>query len=104
MSGTYEEFLARLQEKSNSFADYLTDCNNANNEVKVKTEKLLKILQKLKKSTVKFCKICYARPPTHVLLPCGHAGFCENCAQRQMNRNKCGICRSPTDSMTRIFV
>ena len=105
MSGTYEELLVQLKDKADVFSEKLTECNNANNDVKTKTEKLLNTLQDLKnKHTTQYCKICYARPPTHALMPCGHAGFCENCCQRQVNRNKCGICRSAAESMVRIFV
>jgi hypothetical protein len=103
MHTNYEDVLTNLKKSADKFAQDLTDLNNQNNHVKESTEKLLDTIQKLVGDKT-CCKICYNRPPTHALQPCYHAGFCVHCAQRAMNRGRCDICRTPIESVVKIYM
>ena len=102
MSG-YEDILLKMKDKSDEFSTFLTDLNNLNNDVKTRTGSLLKKIDDLKGKNQKLCTVCYTRVPTHALQPCGHI-YCENCAQRGLNRNKCFTCRQPIQELFRIFI
>ena len=107
MTTNYEEVLANLKKTADKFSDKLTELNNQNNDVKQTTEKLLETMSTLKGSSAQtFCKICYnsSRPPNFALKPCYHASFCQNCAQRALNRGRCPICRSDIESFVKIFI
>jgi hypothetical protein len=60
--------------------------------------------QGLKKDTV--CVICFERDGDHVLLPCGHGGYCGACAHTlllQPHRSRlCPICRARLGSVAKI--
>ena len=103
MTSNYVETLNKIKLKADEFASVLTNINNLNNDLKERTEKLLKALGDIKHNKVT-CKICYSRPPTHCVLPCGHAGICEQCAQRALNRNRCFTCRANIGSAVKIYM
>ena len=51
------------------------------------------------------CSICMAAPREYALLPCGHAYFCETCANGFADEGaECPICRSRVTGAMRIFV
>ena len=51
------------------------------------------------------CTICFCvREKTFVIIPCGHATFCEHCSLRICNDTKrCPTCQTPTTGRLRIF-
>ena len=51
------------------------------------------------------CTICFCvREKTFVIIPCGHATFCEHCSIRICNDTKrCPTCQTPTEGRLRIF-
>ena len=51
------------------------------------------------------CTICFCvREKTFVIIPCGHATFCEHCSIRICNDTKrCPTCQTPTKERLRIF-
>uniref|UniRef100_A0A914D788 RING-type domain-containing protein n=1 Tax=Acrobeloides nanus TaxID=290746 RepID=A0A914D788_9BILA len=49
----------------------------------------------------KVCCICWDKRPETALFPCGHAKFCDLCAQQC---KKCPICRVNVESRKRIFM
>ena len=51
------------------------------------------------------CSICFCvREKTFVIIPCGHATFCEHCSLRICNDTKrCPTCQTPTTGRLRIF-
>ena len=51
------------------------------------------------------CSICFCvREKTFVIIPCGHATFCEHCSIRICNDTKrCPTCQTPTEGRLRIF-
>ena len=100
---SYEEILLKLKDKSDQFSNSLTELNNANNDLKNKTETILKKLSELKGRPVKTCSVCYTRECTHALVPCGHT-FDQNCATRALSRNRCFMCRGEVESILRVFV
>ena len=39
------------------------------------------------------CMVCMETPSTHMMFPCGHAGFCEACAEKcTSGRKGCPVC------------
>lgn len=53
------------------------------------------------------CFICYSQPPNAVLLECGHAGLCVDCAVHMMERRassyaNCPICRTRISTAMRL--
>ena len=99
----YDELLMKLKEKSEEFSAFLTEINNLNNDIKTRTDKLLHAIDQLKGKNHKLCTVCYSSIPTHALMPCGHI-YCEKCAQRGLNRNKCFTCRQNIQELFRIFI
>lgn len=56
------------------------------------------------------CVICLDRPRTHVLIPCGHAVLCEECANTLADSCsdrgedlRCPICKSICDHVQKLF-
>ena len=50
----------------------------------------------------KECIICLSRPRTHVVTPCGHMLYCEDCVQSCLERG-CAACRRRVESACRVF-
>ncbi|CAF3547724.1 unnamed protein product, partial [Rotaria sp. Silwood2] len=49
------------------------------------------------------CVICMAAKKDYTLVPCGHRGFCFDCATRmQQEYRLCPICRKGVDSILKI--
>ena len=86
----------------------LRNLTKVNSELIVKCEKCLDCLKELNGSvalaTQISCSICCTRERTMCFLPCGHAGFCEDCAARALRRNRCFTCRAEIESSMRIFL
>jgi len=52
----------------------------------------------------KLCLACNVACVDTILLPCGHACMCVQCAKRQFNRNgTCPICRNPIQRVQKMF-
>jgi len=51
------------------------------------------------------CEVCFVAPREgFALVPCGHARFCESCANRFAVMDTCPVCRSNITMVMRIFV
>jgi hypothetical protein len=58
----------------------------------------------------KECVICYDGVGDHVMLPCGHGGFCGKCAEgictgcasSAVRAHACPVCRVPIDSVVKV--
>lgn len=57
------------------------------------------------------CTICFERMGDHVLLPCGHSGYCGGCAQSLFRSSaegiscgQCPVCRAPLTAVVRVPV
>jgi len=49
--------------------------------------------------------VCFVAPREgFALVPCGHARFCESCANRVAVMDTCPVCRSNTTMVMRIFM
>jgi len=46
------------------------------------------------------CVVCMAKPPSHVLIPCGHLCLCMACS---VALEQCPICRAHVQSTMRVF-
>ena len=100
---SFESILLKVKERADQFASRLTDLNNANNELKNQTDKVLKKLLEFKGKQPKNCSVCYSREVSHALVPCGHC-YCENDSSRALTRNRCPMCRAPVESILRVFI
>ena len=47
------------------------------------------------------CMVCMDKPPSHVILPCGHMCLCETCIERC---DQCPICRQPAWKKQKIYM
>ena len=102
MNKSYEDVCQSLQKKGTEFATFLQELTVLNNDVLGKTERLLKAFDQMKGKNAT-CPICYTRTQTHVCQPCGHC-TCENCSSRALSRNRCFTCRSPVQTIMRIYI
>ena len=51
------------------------------------------------------CKVCFVAPREgFTLVPCGHARFCESCANRVAAIDTCPVCRSKITMVVRVFL
>ena len=51
------------------------------------------------------CDVCFVAPREGLaLVPCGHARFCESCANRVAVMDTCPVCRSNITIVMRIFM
>jgi len=51
------------------------------------------------------CEVCFVAPREgFALVPCGHARFCESCANRVAVVDTCPVCRSSITMVMRIFM
>ena len=99
--------LKSLLVKSEALADALQSLQSTNSSLKFYSNKLL---VKLKEFTDCFaddnpntnCSVCYMRPKTHALSPCGHV-FCELCVTRSQRRNQCFVCRGEPKGVRKVF-
>ena len=52
------------------------------------------------------CVICYEREGDHVLLPCGHGGYCGGCAHRLLkyppSSRLCPVCRAKLGGVAKV--
>ena len=46
------------------------------------------------------CVVCMAKPPSHVLIPCGHLCMCGHCS---VALEQCPICRVRVQSTMRVY-
>ncbi len=52
---------------------------------------------------VTLCRICYTRPRTLAIQPCGHFFMCQPCYSRAIERDtRCPLCRDPIASVTTV--
>lgn len=49
------------------------------------------------------CKVCYRKPKTHALLPCGHLAYCHRCVERMCASKACAVCKQPTVAFCKII-
>ena len=52
----------------------------------------------------KNCVVCMERPAKTVMVPCGHASYCEECAKRLLSTvGSCAICRAKIQTVMNIY-
>ena len=101
------DHLQSILKKSDELSDALQSLQSTNSSLKFYSNKLL---VKLKEFTDHFaqdkptnnCSVCYMRPRTHAITPCGHL-FCELCSVRCQRRNQCFVCRGEPDGVLKVF-
>ena len=61
-------------------------------------------VEKVQEDEKKNCVVCMERPSKTVMVPCGHASFCEECAKRlQSTVGRCAICRAKIQTVMNIY-
>ena len=93
-----------MKEKTEEFEQHLNTLSSINSDLKNRSEKMLEALHKVVgNQNAIMCAVCYTEQASFAFLPCGHAKYCESCAQRGLNRGKCFICRGRVQSFVKIF-
>ena len=95
MTSNYQEQLKCIHAKSDEFSKRLGNVQKLNNELREKSKQVLENLTELVgRATPLTCKVCFEYPQTHMMIPCGHAGYCLSCATRARDdRGRCYQCR-----------
>ena len=104
---SYTDLAKKLQDKATEFGVHLGELNSLNNDVKERLDKVLKSIEHLagkSPNTKVTCSVCYTRPQTHAIIPCGHGGMCVECATRAQQRNRCFTCRGRIEDIIRIYL
>ena len=90
-----EELLSRLEIVESKL-------RKQNKQLKDQKEKLEEQTEKLEEQRESaLCRICLDRERNTVILPCGHATCCKECAKPLQN---CPICRKEIDKVLEIFL
>ena len=105
MTLNFRDLAHQMAEKSKEFANHLQLLSKMNNDLRDQSIKILDELNRLvgKVTTTKTCSVCYTRTGDYAVIPCGHGGLCQSCAQRSLDRHRCFVCRGPVDSTVRVF-
>ena len=103
MTSSYQELCKMMQNKANDFKKHLMRLNTLNNDIIERTEKIMVAMHEMMGDTSKkMCPICYSHELSHAYT-CGHC-FCEACAQRGLERNKCAVCRARVTSCMKLYL
>ena len=106
---SFKDLTENLHAKSVELNEHLTNLKQLNETLIATSAGVLESLSNLV-GTVAIreprvtCNVCYSRPPTHALSPCGHAGLCLNCAERAKTRNRCHVCRGRVVELLKIYI
>ena len=110
---SYEDLTKQMHTKGLELDEHIANLKTHNDTLIASSSKVLQGLTNLVgtvaacpsgPATQPTCMVCYSRPPTHVLLPCGHASICMNCAERVKTRNRCPRCRSRVEEHLKIYM
>ena len=105
---SYRELAQRMVAKAEDFEKHLKKITSLNNELKERSMKILNNIEELVGKTVgqplgNKCKCCFDRESTYILLPCGHANYCEVCATHAKSQGRCYHCRTRIDKIKKVF-
>lgn len=106
MTLNYQEQLKSIVIKAEEFDRLLTNIKKLNNELRAKSTKVLENITELigKTSDPNQCKVCFSGPQTHMFYPCGHTGYCIQCATRGKDRGRCFECRQRIVDVVRYYL
>ena len=110
--GSYEDLTKQMHTKGLELNEHLADLKTHNDTLIASSSKVLQGLTNLvgtvaspsRPAASPTCMVCYSRPPTHALVPCGHASICMNCAERVKTRNRCPVCRGRVEDHLKIYM
>mgnify|MGYP003723812321 FL=1 len=110
--GSYEDLTKQMHTKGLELNEHLADLKTHNDTLIASSSKVLQGLTNLVGTVASpsrppaspTCMVCYSRPPTHALVPCGHASICMNCAERVKTRNRCPVCRGRVEDHLKIYM
>ena len=105
---TYSDLAKKMHDKGLELDKKLRNLTRANADLIVKCENCLTALKEFTGSTALAakisCSVCCTRERTHVLIPCGHGGMCQSCAERALRRGRCFQCRANVEQLLKIFL
>ena len=104
---SYEDLVKRMSEKSKELDGHICKLKKVNDELRDRSACVLDTLKSLVgtvSQAPKTCNVRYSRPRNFCILPCGHAGYCESCANRAQARGRCFTCRAPVEQIIRIYL
>jgi len=104
MSSNYEEQLKSISGKASEFDTLLTNIKKGNDELRDNATKVLENISLLVGRNLNTCKCCYDGPPQYIVIPCGHAGWCNVCARRAKERGRCFTCRGRVVDVIKYFL
>ena len=77
---SYEEITKQLHAKGTELDGHLVKIKACNDKLLENSSMVLDELKNLvgtyHAQERQSCSVCYSRPPTHALVPCGHANLC----------------------------
>ena len=103
---SYADMAKTMLTKTVELDKHLTDLSDVNKQLRNRCQKALDQLKLLVGNPVqrRTCCVCYTQDRTHCFIPCGHAGYCEGCAQRGVRRGRCFQCRGDIERAFRVYV
>ena len=104
---SYEELVQKMNDKSKELDTHICKLKKSNDELRSRSISVLDSLKALVgtvKHPPKSCNVCYSRPRTYCVLPCGHASYCEGCAERARSRGGCFTCRQAIEQIVKIYL
>ena len=111
--GSYEDLTKQMHTKGLELNEHIANLKTHNDTLIASSGKVLQGLTNLVgtvaavpsgQQTEPKCMVCYSRPPTHALVPYGHASICMNCAERVKTRNRCPVCRGRVEDHLKIYM
>ena len=108
MADKYADLAKKMHDRGVELNSQLHKLTAVNADLVVKCENVLSCLKEFQGSRSLAaqisCSICLENERSHVFIPCGHGGFCKDCAERAQRRNRCFTCRGNVDSLIRVFL
>ena len=105
---SYADLAKKLHDKGVELDAQLRNLSRTNADLVVKCQNCLAALKEFTGSNALAakisCSVCCTRERTHCLIPCGHGGLCEACAERAVRRGRCFTCRGDVEQLLKVFL
>ena len=107
MDSSYEELVKKMYDRSRELDTHICKLKKMNDDLRDRSSSVLDTLKKLVgtvNDSPRTCSVCYSRPINYCVIPCGHASYCESCANRAVTRGRCFTCRAAIEHKIKIFL
>ena len=105
---TYADLAKKLHDKGMELDTQLRNLTRTNADLIIKCENCLTALKDFTGSdalaTKITCGVCCTNERSHCLIPCGHGGLCQPCAERAVRRGRCFTCRGTVERLLKIYL